>query len=728
MSRHEEARRTVNAANSKVRRGTKFGLAESPGEYNGVLVRLAARLISTDPSEIGQEIEWGLKLTGEFWHLDRILIIQVSDGGKDTSVIYSYLAPGIPSPLAHDNDTTPWLMERIRAGETIRLSHLPDDLPKEARIDRRYCRKEGVKSCLVLPYRVGDSTQGGLIFSSLRNQHPWPEELVEQLHNLGQIIASALERKAAAESIAKQRLFERLLSEVSAKYINLPINQIENDARSDFGRLSRLLDVDRCVLHLPGPEGTDWMAPAYAWEKTAWWPDEDVVRAMFDLPKVEKDVIEDLRYLSDKWSKGEVYRVNYPDELTEDAQKTKRVNALLGMKSVIAVPIMLSGATAGCLAVGTTRTSRIWPDEIVPKLRLFGEVFINALARKRSEESLRAALDQVKQLKEHFEADYKYLREEINLGHDFQDIIGSSHALREVLSAVRRVAPVDATVLLLGETGTGKGLFARAIHNASGRRDRPLIQVNCAALAPTLIESELFGHEKGAFTGAHTRKIGRFELARDTTLFLDEIAELPLDLQAKLLRVLQEGEFERVGGTMTIKTNARVIAATNRDLQKEVDAGRFRPDLWYRLNVFPIRIPALSDRLEDIPDYVSFFVNKYGKRLGKKFDRISQKSIAALQRYSWPGNVRELENLVERAVITSPGEKLEIDIPVSQSGHLKKMKSLRETECDHILEVLEHTYWKIEGRNGAASILGLKPSTLRQRMKKLGIQRPGLNF
>ena len=255
-----------------------------------------------------------------------------------------------------------------------------------------------------------------------------------------------------------------------------------------------------------------------------------------------------------------------------------------------------------------------------PRLRLCGEIFGNALARKQSEEALSKAFSEIKELKNRFESDYLYLREEMAIEQGLDDVVGRSEVMRQILSKARQVASTNATVLLLGETGTGKGVIARTIHHLSGRADRPLIQVNCAALSPHLIESEIFGHEKGAFTGATTRRPGRFELARGTTLFLDEIGDLPLDVQAKLLRVLQDGEFERVGGSETLKTDARVIAATNKELEKETEAGRFRKDLWYRLSVFPIRIPPLRERPDDIPLLVGWLVNKHGKALGKKFE------------------------------------------------------------------------------------------------------------
>lgn len=332
------------------------------------------------------------------------------------------------------------------------------------------------------------------------------------------------------------------------------------------------------------------------------------------------------------------------------------------------------------------------------------------------------------QEKARLEAQNVYLQEEIKGSHNFEELIGSSSSLKKVLKNVERVAPTDSTVLITGETGTGKELIARAIHNLSSRKDKPLVKVNCAAIPAGLIESEFFGHEKGAFTGALTKKMGRFEVADKGTIFLDEIGELPLDLQSKLLRVLQEGEFERVGGTQTFKVNVRVIAATNRNLEQLSKSGQYRPDLYYRLNVFPVHLPALREREGDIPLLAQYFIRKVAANLGRKIDRIPERMIAALQRYQWPGNIRELEHVIERAVILSEGSELEPIDWLSQSDNktgLAKTLTLEEMERQYILDVLEQTNWRVSGNKGAAAILGLKPTTLEARMKKLGIERKG---
>lgn len=329
-----------------------------------------------------------------------------------------------------------------------------------------------------------------------------------------------------------------------------------------------------------------------------------------------------------------------------------------------------------------------------------------------------------------------YLQEEIKAAHNFEEIVGHSPALMSVLDHVRRVAETDSTVLITGETGTGKELIARAIHSRSRRRDKPLIKINCAALPTGLVESELFGHEKGAFTGALARRIGRFELAHGGTIFLDEIGELTSDAQAKLLRVLQEREFDRVGGATPIKVDVRVLAATNRDLWKAVQEKSFREDLYYRLNVFPLPLPPLRDRPEDIPLLAHFLLAKFAARIGRRLDGIDQETMHRLASYRWPGNVRELENVLERAVILAAGPVLQIGpdvlgdgdlparpIPADSLANRDELGTLAATERSHIAAVLAKTDWVIDGPRGAAKILGLHPNTLRSRMKKLGLRR-----
>jgi PAS domain S-box-containing protein len=363
-------------------------------------------------------------------------------------------------------------------------------------------------------------------------------------------------------------------------------------------------------------------------------------------------------------------------------------------------------------------------EEIVEKRT--DEIRISKEEAEKGKQIAETALLEIKKLKDQLEAERAYLQAEIELEYNHENIIGQSDGINYVLYKVEQIAGSNTIVLVLGETGTGKELIARSIHRLSLRKERALVKVSCATLPSNLIESELFGHEKGAFTSAHSRHLGRFEVADGATLFLDEIGELPRELQPKLLRVIQDGEFERLGGSSTVKVDVRIIAATNRNLEEEVRRGSFRDDLWYRLNVFPITVPPLRDRLDDIPLLVDFYVKKISKRMGKTIEIIPTRVMNALQNYHWPGNVRELENVLERAVINSSGPKLHLvdELKTHQQDLSTAQKTLEAVEREHIVRTLEQTQWKVSGKNGAAEILGLNRSTLRARMRKLGIRQP----
>lgn len=345
-------------------------------------------------------------------------------------------------------------------------------------------------------------------------------------------------------------------------------------------------------------------------------------------------------------------------------------------------------------------------------------------------QKIRQQLEEISGYKSRLEEEKIYLQEEIDTTHNYSDIIGRSPVLQKVFRLVSQAAPADCTVMILGETGTGKELVARAIHNNSPRRNKLMVKVNCAALPANLVESELFGHERGSFTGATERRVGKFELAHGGTLFLDEIGELPLEQQVKLLRALQEREIERVGGRTTIKVDVRIIAATNRDLEKEMKEGRFRSDLYFRLNTFPIQLPPLRERVEDIPLLAAHFIARFSKKTGRKINTLSNRALQELKQYSWPGNIRELEHLIERSILLTSGETLtQIALPavsinaVQSNGEAYLFKTIDENERDHILRTLAFCRGRVDGRGGAAEILGVPPSTLHSKMKKLGIKK-----
>jgi formate hydrogenlyase transcriptional activator len=407
-----------------------------------------------------------------------------------------------------------------------------------------------------------------------------------------------------------------------------------------------------------------------------------------------------------------------------------------GIRSQCAVPLVVQGKAIGVMGFGSTNLGAYSADD----LSFFQEV-ANQIAMSVANMQ---AYEEIAALKVRLQDENVYLQEEISKEHNFEEIVGNSRALVEVLRNVETVAPTDSTVLIMGETGCGKELIARAIHSRSRRKHRPLVKLNCGAIPTGLVESELFGHMKGAFTGALERRVGRFELADGGTLFLDEISELPLDTQVKLLRVLQEHEFEPLGSSKTIRVNVRIIAASNRDLDKAIQEGRFRADLYYRLNVLPMVLPPLRQRRSDIPLLTSFFVERYARQLGKQITGVGQDTMEILSRYDWPGNIRELQNVIERAVVLSRGSVLRLgrdlvpmsadaandeEIVVSSNGQSSndESHSLEQVEKRHILQVLKQTDWVIEGQNGAARILDLHPNTLRSRMKKLGLDRNALH-
>ena len=398
--------------------------------------------------------------------------------------------------------------------------------------------------------------------------------------------------------------------------------------------------------------------------------------------------------------------------------------SLFGTKSIVAIPLSVARRILGVMTFSVAREERRWPPETLQRLRLVANTFASVLAHRHSGDALRQALAEVERLSGKLRAENVYLRCEAESTLDISGVVGQSAAIRRVQEQVRQVAESDATVLLLGETGSGKELFASQIHELSRRRGRPMVRVNCAAIPTTLIESELFGRERGAYTGALSRQIGRFELADKSTIFLDEIGDLLPDVQVKLLRVLEEKQIERLGSSKATRIDTRIIAATHRDLEKRIETDTFREDLYYRLNVFPIRVPPLRERTEDIPLLVWRFVEDFSKALGKRVESITKDNMAALQRYAWPGNVRELRNMVERAVIVADGPRLTIALPQCSAGATRRSVRLADVEREHIKSVLESSGWRIRGIGGAAERLGFKATTLETRMAKLGIQRP----
>jgi len=542
---------------------------------------------------------------------------------------------------------------------------------------------------------------------------PYPASTGQSARLMG-VSIDMTERKQVEQALENRLRFERLLSDLSAKFVNIPPDRVDSEIDYGLRQILEFFKVDRAGLLRSLPDRS-----AYQITHGVYSEDVPPVPVGVELPRSIYP------WASEKLvEKHEVVSFSRLDDLPPEANVDKQTYAEWGIRSALDIPIITGGSVVHVIVINSVKSERVWPEELFPRLQLLGEIFVNALERNQIRLELEKRLREIEELKQRLENENIYLHEEVNLLSGHTEIVRQSLAMKKVLSQAEQVARTDSTVLIQGETGTGKELVARAIHRISSRKDRLLVTINCATLPPTLIESELFGREKGAYTGALTRMIGRFEVADGSTLFLDEIGEIPLELQGKLLRVLEEGSFERLGSTNTLRVNVRIIAATNRNLGEEVKAGRFRKDLYYRLNVFPIAIPPLRERPEDIPLLVWAFVEKAQKRIGKEIDTISKKTMEALKSYSWPGNIRELKNVIEHAMILSKDKSLRVHLPRPGSLETNATQDLQDMERRHIQAMLEKTGWRLSGDGGAAEALGLKRTTLHAKMRKLGIKRP----
>jgi formate hydrogenlyase transcriptional activator len=535
------------------------------------------------------------------------------------------------------------------------------------------------------------------------------------------VLPTAAPSASPHRSLEGRLRFETLLADLSARFVNIPVAKVNTEIEDAQRQVCECLDLDLSLLWQLSPDHPDTMFLTHSHLLPGFPP----------LPEAW-DCKENFPWALERFLMGETIVLSRMTDAPAEAALDVEVVRQFGVKSLVAIPLSTGGGpTFGALNFDVVREEREWSAELVARLKLVAEVFANVLARKRDEQALRESearlrqtLEEVQRLRDKLQVENVYLREQLGREDGHAPIVGESEGILKMLAQAKRVAPTDTAVLITGETGTGKELLAQAIHDMSGRSGKTMVIVNCAALPPPLIESELFGREKGAYTGAMTRQVGRFEMADGSTLFLDEIGDLPLDLQVKLLRVLQDGRFERLGSNRTLTVNVRIIAATNHDLGAMVRDGRFREDLFHRLNVFPIEVPPLRARVSDIPILVWGFVQEFNKKMGKSIDSIPTQAMKRLKQFPWPGNVRELRNQIERAMIVSDGRSLTIDLPAGARGPTSLPGTLEEVERKHIREVLERVHWRISGKGGAAGILGLRPTTLHSRMRKLGISRP----
>jgi formate hydrogenlyase transcriptional activator len=530
--------------------------------------------------------------------------------------------------------------------------------------------------------------------------------------------ATALTKKESIETMyakLEERLrFETLLAETSSLFINLPADQLDGKIKETQRRICEFLNLDRSSLgQILEQEHDGSLVLTHIHHRQGDRPAPDRLKAGDLFPWVTHRILA-----------GETVIITKKSDIPPEADRDRENFDMFGIRSVVIVPLSVGGGHPfGLLTFSVLREEREWPETIVKGFRLIAEMFANALARKRADEQLRKYLGEIENLKQQLEKENIYLRDEAKLQCFHEEIVGESAVLKKILAQAKKVSQTESTVLITGETGTGKELIARAIHCHSKRSNRVLVKVDCASLPSALIESELFGREKGAYTGALAKQIGRFELADGSTIFLDEIGELPLELQVKLLRVLQDGSFERLGSPKMVHVDVRVIAATNRNLEEAIKRGTFREDLYYRLNVFPIHVAPLRERREDIPLLVHSFISEFLGKMGKKIHTVPESTMEMLKQYHWPGNVRELHNIIEQAVIITDGDMLQVNLPQRLSGGIQEMDTLENIERRHIMRAMEKTRWRIKGRNGAAELLGLKPSTLYAKMEKFGIPK-----
>lgn len=624
---------------------------------------ISARIVQVSDDSLDAEIIHSLRDILAPLGVDRGGLLEVQDGSQIIRVSHAWYAEDIEHVSGEINlaELFPWTSQKLLVeGEPMIMDCL-DALPPEAAVDRQSHVALGTKSSLAIPLFIGLRVHHIVTVNAQKVERAWSDEIIDQLRLLGEIFVSALQRREADQILRRTK------------------------ARLDMSAAS----ANTGLWELNLTSGLFW-ATDKALEMFGFSSGRELSLEQF-LKAVHPDDHELIREtLANAQATGEEFYVEY------------RASAHVGDGRWM--------NSRGRLQAGEPSLSP----------RIMG-VTLDITKRKQMELQLQEQLQEIESLRSQLEEENTYLRNEAIKGDKIPQYSGTSPTMQAVMAQVEQVARTDSTVLIQGETGTGKELIAQTIHRLSGRGKQGMVKVNCAALPAALVESELFGREKGAYTGALSKQAGRFELADGSTIFLDEIAEMPPETQAKLLRVLQEGEFERLGSPRTIKVNVRIIAASNRDLAAEVEQGRFRRDLYYRLNIFPVHVPPLKERREDIPQLVWEFVNELGERMGKKIRRISNHDMEMLKACPWPGNIRELRNVIEHALIISKGETLELRPPCIEVKPSALPVTLEEVERRHILSTLRTTQGRIKGAGGASELLGINPSTLYSRMRKLGI-------
>jgi PAS domain S-box-containing protein len=637
--------------------------AQEALDFERLVSDLSATFVNVDSEHVDVAIQEAQRRICWALDIDRSTIFQVLEG-EQLGMTHTWSRTDEPLiPIrVTANEYFPWSWAKVLSGETAAFE-APEDIPDP--VERDNVRYFGTKSRVTLPLWIGGKVAGSIGFSATRTPRHWTADVVNRLQLIGQVFAGAIAARRADIAL-----------------------------RASEARFRTMADNSPVMIWVDGPD------KLCTWLNRQWLE--------FVGQTLEHQI-------GNGWSNG-----IHPDDV---AAALRTYNSAFDAREPFTMEYRLH------------RHDGEWRwilDKGRPNYAADGTFLgylgscIDLTDEKSAKTQLEDTLSEVQRLRDQLHTENVYLRNEVQERVGSGPIVGRSQALRRVLQQIEQVAPTDSTVLLLGETGTGKELFASEIHARSARRGRTMVRVNCAAIPAGLIESELFGREKGAYTGAATRQAGRFELADHSTIFLDEIGDLPLDVQVKLLRVIEERQIERLGSSRSIRIDTRIIAATHRDLPQRVAEGLFREDLYYRLNVFPVHVPPLRERDQDIPLLIWRFVDEFSKTLSKRIESIPRETLEALQKYPWPGNVRELRNCVERAMIVASGPKLLIPVPsVPATDKDKEQVRLEDVEREHIRRILETSAWRVRGAGGAAARLGLKPTTLETRMAKLGLRRPG---
>ncbi len=698
------------------KRGAEEALLERL-RFEELLATLSAGLINTSPHDLDAALSQVLGAVAQFHHCDQILVRAYDPVRRELTAIQAWRAPGSTVgefPLMVQVEGFGWPEKELLEGQSILLSRA--DLPAEAAKLRALLDAARIDYVAFVPLRVESEVIGLLSLHWHKQPANLPSDLLSRLQLLAEVVANTFGRQRAEQALSERLRFEELLVALSTRLINTRPSELDAAIVQVLGAVAEFHGSDQAIVRHFDRASSE-LRVSHRWRSP-----QALVADVAEALQISPLFADGLRQQSSV--------VLHRDRLPPDAQFMKPNMEENRVAAHAVLPLRIEKEVVGTIGL-QWHQDRELEGGVINRLTLLAEILANTLGRQRAEEQREQAFNELERLKRAAEQERDYLREELSPN---SVIIGESGALRGVLEMVGAVSSTKATVLIRGESGVGKEVIARAIHERSNRGSGPLVKVNCASIPKELFESEFFGHVKGSFTGALRNRAGRFELADGGTIFLDEVGEIPMDMQSKLLRVLQESEFERVGDDRTRRVDVRVVAATNRDLETDVQAGTFRRDLYYRLNVFPIEVPPLRARRGDILPLAEFFLRKCCQDMRRAELAINSEQRRLLEAYDWPGNVRELEHVIERAVILSPLPPLRLDLalavgslasaPSRPTGTIMTDSDLRTLERDNIVAALERAQFRISGSGGAAELLGLSPSTLRDRMKALNIQRP----